>query len=140
MDDRWTPRKREVAQLAIGGGLIPIEQALALWRLTYEELGEWGIRTEALKIARPAVLPNGADAVGGPDGFDRNATTASQRTRKSFGSRKSFVADSGSLAGTDSLADTTRGPAAGRAGLSAVAADRRSVLVVLGAHTAGAPV
>jgi hypothetical protein len=59
MDDRWTPRKREVAQLAICGGLLTIEQALALWRVTYEELGEWGICTEAIKIARSAVLPDG---------------------------------------------------------------------------------
>jgi hypothetical protein len=57
--DRWTLRKREVAQLAIGGGLITIEQALKLWRMTYEELGEWGVRTENYEAARP--LPRPAD-------------------------------------------------------------------------------
>jgi hypothetical protein len=50
MDDRWTPRKREVAQLAICGGLITIEQAMKFWHMTYEELDEWGIRNEHIRI------------------------------------------------------------------------------------------
>jgi Transcriptional regulatory protein, C terminal/Protein of unknown function (DUF1153) len=42
MDVRWTPRRREIAALALRHGLISAEQASARWCMTIEELHEWG--------------------------------------------------------------------------------------------------
>jgi uncharacterized protein DUF1153 len=42
MNVRWTPRRREIAALALRHGLISAEQASARWCMTIEELHEWG--------------------------------------------------------------------------------------------------
>jgi DNA-binding winged helix-turn-helix (wHTH) protein len=43
MGMRWTPRRREIAALALRSGLITIDQARARWCMTIDELREWGL-------------------------------------------------------------------------------------------------
>jgi hypothetical protein len=42
MGMRWTPRRREIAELALRSGLVTVDQAMSEWCMTTDELGEWG--------------------------------------------------------------------------------------------------
>jgi DNA-binding winged helix-turn-helix (wHTH) protein len=57
MGERWTPRRREIAALAVRSGLITVEQALRRWCMTAEELHEWGIATRKRKLTARAEIP-----------------------------------------------------------------------------------
>jgi DNA-binding response OmpR family regulator len=60
MNARWTPRRREIAILALRTGLITIEQALARWCMTEDELREWRAAPEkatAETTANSLVIP-----------------------------------------------------------------------------------
>jgi DNA-binding winged helix-turn-helix (wHTH) protein len=57
MGERWTPRRREIAALAVRSGLITVEQALRRWCMTPEELREWGFTRRRRKSTARAEMP-----------------------------------------------------------------------------------